>query len=57
LPYYLHLLDKVEGAAHFDVEESQAKAIMARLLIELPGFLIPKLVREIGGQPSKTPIY
>ncbi|CAM4420243.1 EF-P beta-lysylation protein EpmB [Pseudoalteromonas maricaloris] len=56
LPYYLHLLDKVEGASHFDVEEREAKTIMAELLEMLPGFLVPKLVREIGGQPSKTPI-
>ncbi|PCK33523.1 EF-P beta-lysylation protein EpmB [Pseudoalteromonas piscicida] len=56
LPYYLHLLDKVEGASHFDVEEATAKAMMAELLEILPGFLVPKLVREIGGQPSKTPI-
>lgn len=56
LPYYLHLLDKVEGASHFDVEEAEAKALMAELLETLPGFLVPKLVREIGGQPSKTPV-
>ncbi|NQZ07527.1 MAG: EF-P beta-lysylation protein EpmB [Algicola sp.] len=56
LPYYLHVLDKVAGAAHFDCDESEAKAIAAGLLAELPGFLIPKLVREIAGQPSKTPI-
>lgn len=56
LPYYLHVLDKVAGAAHFDCDESEAKAIVTGLLAELPGFLIPKLVREIAGQPSKTPI-
>ena len=56
LPYYLHLLDKVEGASHYDVSEESAKNIMAELLETLPGFLVPKLVREIGGQPSKTPI-
>lgn len=56
LPYYLHVLDKVEGAAHFDIDEIQAKAMMVQLLKELPGFLVPKLVREIGGQPNKTPI-
>ncbi|RXE95356.1 EF-P beta-lysylation protein EpmB [Pseudoalteromonas sp. PS5] len=56
LPYYLHLLDKVEGASHFDVEEAEAKTLMAELLETLPGFLVPKLVREIGGQPSKTPV-
>lgn len=56
LPYYLHLLDKVEGASHFDIDEAQAIKIMAELLETLPGFLVPKLVREIGGQKSKTPI-
>ncbi len=56
MPYYLHLLDKVEGASHFDINEAQAIKIMAELLEALPGFLVPKLVREIGGQKSKTPI-
>ncbi|WMN58411.1 EF-P beta-lysylation protein EpmB [Pseudoalteromonas xiamenensis] len=56
LPYYLHLLDKVEGASHFDMEEKEARLLMAELLETLPGFLVPKLVREIGGKRSKTPI-
>ncbi|MGO2076612.1 MAG: EF-P beta-lysylation protein EpmB, partial [Pseudoalteromonas sp.] len=56
LPYYLYLLDKVEGASHFDIDESQARKIMADMLHALPGYLVPKLVREIGGQKSKTPI-
>lgn len=56
LPYYLYLLDKVAGASHFDIEEPHARKIMADMLIALPGFLVPKLVREIGGQQSKTPI-
>ncbi|MDN3380986.1 MULTISPECIES: EF-P beta-lysylation protein EpmB [unclassified Pseudoalteromonas] len=56
LPYYLYLLDKVAGASHFDIAEQQARKIMADMLIALPGFLVPKLVREIGGQQSKTPI-
>lgn len=56
LPYYLFLLDKVAGASHFDIDESQAREIMAEMLNALPGFLVPKLVREIGGQKSKTPI-
>lgn len=56
MPYYLHLMDKVEGAAHFDVCESEARQLMAELVKRLPGFLVPKLVREIGGQPGKTPI-
>jgi len=56
LPYYLHLLDPVEGAAHFDVSESRAKEIMRQLKARLPGYLIPKLVREIQGENSKVPI-
>lgn len=55
-PYYLHLLDKVEGASHFEVPEEKAVEIMNELLLRLPGFLVPKLVREIGGEKSKTPI-
>ena len=49
LPYYLHLLDKVEGASHFDIAESQAREIVTAMLAALPGFLVPKL-REIGGE-------
>ncbi|MBT1450320.1 EF-P beta-lysylation protein EpmB [Glaciecola sp. XM2] len=56
LPYYLHLLDKVTGAAHFDMPEKEAKAIMAEVIKRQPGYLVPKLVREIAGQPGKTPI-
>ena len=56
LPYYLHLLDKVRGASHFDVSEEIAKTILGDMIKRLPGFLVPKLVREIGGQPGKTPI-
>lgn len=55
-PYYLHVLDKVEGASHFDIPEAKAVALMHELLLRLPGFLVPKLVREIGGEKSKTPI-
>ena len=56
LPYYLHVLDKVEGASHFDLAEHQARSLMAELIKRLPGYLVPKLVREIAGQPGKTPI-
>ena len=56
LPYYLHLFDKVDGASHFDIDESKAIAIYKAMLKALPGFLMPKLVREIGGEASKTPI-
>ncbi|MCP4320409.1 MAG: EF-P beta-lysylation protein EpmB [Alteromonadales bacterium] len=55
-PYYLHLFDAVQGAAHFDVTEKDAIAIVKDMLASLPGFLMPKLVREIAGQANKTPI-
>jgi EF-P beta-lysylation protein EpmB len=57
LPYYLHILDKVQGAAHFEVPVDRAKALMAELMARLPGYLVPKLVRELAGQPNKTPVY
>jgi L-lysine 2,3-aminomutase len=56
LPYYLHLLDRVQGAAHFEVDELRAATLMRELLARLPGYLAPKLVREIPAQASKTPI-
>lgn len=56
LPYYLHLLDPVAGAAHFDVDEPRAEALYRELLARLPGYLVPRLVREVPGQASKTPI-
>lgn len=56
LPYYLHQLDKVAGAAHFAVSDEQARALEQQLRELLPGFLVPKLVREIAGEPSKTPL-
>ncbi|MCP5157898.1 MAG: EF-P beta-lysylation protein EpmB [Gammaproteobacteria bacterium] len=54
LPYYLHLLDPVQGAAHFAVKESVALAIMNTLRQRLPGYLVPRLVREQPGQLAKT---
>ena len=56
LPYYLHLLDTVSGAAHFAISDTQAKAIMAEVTARLPGYLVPRLVREEADKPSKTPI-
>ncbi len=56
LPYYLHLLDRVQGAAHFEVDEAQALNLMQQLRDTLPGYLVPKLVREVSGKRSKTPI-
>lgn len=55
-PYYLHLCDPVQGTAHFDVKEDIAVNIVNEMLATLPGFLMPKLVREIAGQTNKTPI-
>lgn len=56
MPYYLHVLDKVQGAAHYDLHEQEARELMAGVIKRLPGYLVPKLVREIGNQPGKTPI-
>ena len=57
LPYYLFLLDKVQGAAHFDISEQQAQQLHKKMQIELPGYLVPRLSREIAGQQSKTLIH
>lgn len=56
LPYYLHQLDRVKGALHFEVSDDRAKAILDGLRRELPGYAIPQLVREIAGQPHKVPL-
>lgn len=56
LPYYLHVLDKVQGAAHYFVSDEEAKAIMRGVITRISGYLVPKLTREIGGRPSKTPL-
>jgi EF-P beta-lysylation protein EpmB len=56
LPYYLHLLDKVRGSAHFDVGPARARALHAQLRSRLPGYLVPRLVREIAGEAAKTPV-
>ncbi len=54
MPYYLHLLDPVQGAADFDVSEKRAKELHQTLMAGLPGYLVPRLVREIAHRPSKT---
>lgn len=54
LPYYLHHLDRVQGAAHFLVPLAQGQAIVTQLRQELPGFAVPRYVKEIPGQPHKT---
>jgi KamA family protein len=57
LPYYLHLLDRVEGAAHFEVDETRAISLIHQLRKELPGYLLPRLVRETRGEKSKIPVF
>jgi EF-P beta-lysylation protein EpmB len=54
LPYYLHLLDEVDGAHHFAVEEEKGKALLIELRKELPGYAVPRLAKEIPGKPHKT---
>ena len=56
LPYYLHALDPVKGSAHFDLPEHRAIALHEQLRQRLPGYLVPRLVRELSGQLSKTPL-
>ena len=56
MPYYLHVLDKVQGAAHFDISDALARELMHGMLAKLPGFLVPKLVREEAGKTAKSPI-
>lgn len=56
LPYYLHLLDPVSGAAHFDVPASRGIELIKELRNRLPGYLVPRLVREEPGEPGKTAI-
>ena len=54
LPYYLHMLDRVRGAAHFDVPADAARALVRAAAARLPGYLVPRLVREDAGAASKT---
>ena len=56
MPYYLHVLDRVQGASHFMVTDEEARKIMRELLTLVSGYMVPKLAREIGGEPSKTPL-
>ena len=56
LPYYLHQLDRVAGAGHFEVNDAVARELHSELGNRLPGYLVPQLVREIAGSGSKTPL-
>ncbi len=57
LPYYLHVLDKVNGAAHFDLEKEEALALYAQLQQRISGYLVPKLVREVAGVLHKQLVF
>ena len=57
MPYYLHVLDKVKGAHHFDLSPKEINLIYKDVLENLPGYLVPKLVREIAGEKNKTPLF
>lgn len=56
LPYYLHQLDRVHGAAHFEVADQTAIALVESVRARLPGYLVPRLVRETAGEASKRPL-
>ena len=56
LPYYLHQLDRVRGAQRYEVDPARARALIEALRRRLPGYLVPKLVREEAGMPYKTPL-
>ena len=56
-PYYLHRLDRVQGAAHFDLSEEESCRIYQQLRTRLPGYLLPSMVEEVSGQLSKTTVH
>jgi len=57
IPYYLHRLDKVQGAAHFDIPHQQSCQLYQQLQQQLPGYLLPRMVDEIAGQLSKSAVH
>jgi len=57
LPYYLHLLDPVKGAMHFATSNQAAVDLKQQMEQQLPGYLVPRLVREIAGSKAKTAIF
>jgi EF-P beta-lysylation protein EpmB len=56
-PYYLHQLDRVSGAGHFEVDDDKAIALIKTCREQLPGYLVPRLVREIEGERYKRPLF
>lgn len=57
LPYYLHVLDKVQGAAHFDLPLTRAQTLHRELVHSLPGYLVPRLVCEEPGEKAKVELF
>jgi L-lysine 2,3-aminomutase len=57
IPYYLHLLDKATGTGHFEVSETAAVCLINQVQATLPGYLVPKLVKEQAGALSKQIIF
>lgn len=56
VPYYLHQLDRVRGAAHFEVPLARGRELIHELRLRLPGHAIPQYVQEVAGEGSKTPL-
>lgn len=56
VPYYLHQLDRVAGSAHFEVPEAEGHRLVEALRARLPGYAVPRYVREVAGATSKTPL-
>ena len=57
LPYYIHALDRVSGAAHFEVALEIALELERQLRARLAGYLVPRFVREVAGAAAKLPLY
>lgn len=56
MPYYLHQLDRVHGAAHFEADRQTGISLIQQLAARLPGYAVPRFVKEIPGKPGKTPL-
>ncbi len=57
VPYYLHQLDRVRGAAHFEVPVERGRELVRQLRDALPGYAVPTYVQELAGQPSKQILF
>ena len=53
MPYYLHQLDRVAGAAHFEVPEERGRELIRQLRARLPGYAVPRYVRDTPGAAHK----